>query len=84
MFWIDCKMHLASCDFFILSNFKPISMNIKQIFAVILSILGIGALIYTAIQALNGGNFKELIVYGILGFVFFSSGVTLMRTLRDS
>jgi uncharacterized membrane protein len=61
-------------------------MNTKQLFAVLLTILGLGALIYTAVQILDNksDSFKSVIVIGILGFVFFSSGITLMRTMRDT
>lgn len=61
-------------------------MNAKQLFAIVLTILGIGALVYTAIQILDNrsDSFKNLVVFGILGFIFFSSGVKLLRTMRDT
>lgn len=61
-------------------------MNIKQLFAIVLTILGVSALIYTAVQILDNqsDSFKNLVVIGILGFIFFSSGVTLLRTMRDT
>lgn len=62
-------------------------MNLKRIFGTILTVLGIGGLIYTAILFANtsGGNqdIKALIIYGILGFVFFFSGISLVRTTKD-
>ncbi len=62
-------------------------MNIKRIFGAILTILGIGGLIYTAILFANtsGGtrDVKSLIIYGILGLVFFSAGIGLVRTIKD-
>ena len=62
-------------------------MNLKRIFGAILTALGIGGLIYTAILFANtsGGNHdvKSLIIYGVLGFVFFFSGISLVRTTKD-
>ena len=62
-------------------------MNIKQILGGLLTILGIGGIAYAAILFMNGTNgkhdVKSLIVYAILGFVFFSAGIRLVGTIRD-
>lgn len=61
-------------------------MNVKRIFGTILTVLGIIALIYAAILFVNGAgssNTKALITYGILGIIFFSSGIGLIRTTKD-
>jgi len=62
-------------------------MNLKRIFGAILTVLGIGGLIYTAILFANtsGGarDVKSLIIYGILGLMFFSAGISLVRTTKD-
>ncbi|WP_291102372.1 MULTISPECIES: hypothetical protein [unclassified Flavobacterium] len=62
-------------------------MNIKRIFGALLTALGIGGLIYTAVVFTNtsGGtrDVKELIIYGVLGLVFFVSGISLVRTTKD-
>jgi len=62
-------------------------MNIKRIFGAILTLLGIGGLIYAAIVFTNtsGGtrDIKSLIIFGILGIVFFMSGIGLVRTTKD-
>lgn len=62
-------------------------MNLKRIFGALLTALGIGALIYTAIVFTNtsGSNhdIKALVIYGILGLIFFSSGISLVRTTKD-
>ncbi|MDN3677637.1 hypothetical protein QWY90_09945 [Flavobacterium paronense] len=62
-------------------------MNIKRIFGAILTILGIVGLIYTANLFLNtsGGNrdIKMLIIYGVLGLLFFGTGISLVRTTKD-
>ncbi len=62
-------------------------MNLKRIFGAILTLLGIGGLIYAAIVFTNtsGGtrDIKSLIIFGILGIVFFVSGIGLVRTTKD-
>ena len=62
-------------------------MNIKRIFAVLLTILGIVSLIYTAIILIDtsGGNrdIKILLVYGGLGLLFFISGIGLVKATKD-
>ncbi len=62
-------------------------MNIKRIFGTILTVLGIGGLIYTAILFVNssGGthNIKALVIYGILGIIFFIAGIGLIKTTKD-
>jgi hypothetical protein len=62
-------------------------MNIKRIFGALLTVLGTGGLIYTAILFVNtsGGahNTKALVIYGILGLVFFIAGIGLIRSTRD-
>ncbi|MFA6571971.1 MAG: hypothetical protein WCT77_12135 [Bacteroidota bacterium] len=62
-------------------------MNLKRIFGAILTILGIGGLIYTAIIFVNtsGGmrDIKALLIYGILGLIFFIAGISLVRTTKD-
>jgi len=55
-------------------------MDLKKIFGTILTVLGIGGLIYTAILFANdSGTTKMLIVYGVLGAIFFFSGVGLIK-----
>ncbi|WP_281232650.1 hypothetical protein [Flavobacterium gelatinilyticum] len=62
-------------------------MNLKRFFGGLLTILGIIGLIYTAvIFAGTSGetrDIKSLIIYGILGIVFFMSGISLIRTTKD-
>ena len=60
-------------------------MDIKKILGLVLTILGIGGLIYTAILYVNGsGEFKILAVYGILGAIFFFSGMGLIKRIGSS
>jgi len=57
-------------------------MNIKKILGLVLTLLGIGGLIYAAILYVNGtGEFKIFSVYGLLGAIFFFSGMGLIRNL---
>lgn len=62
-------------------------MNVKRTFGTILTILGIVGLIYTAVVfASTGGSerdIKALIIYGVLGIVFFVSGISLIKTTKD-
>ena len=62
-------------------------MNLKRVFGALLTLLGIGGLIYAAVLFVNtsGGtkDIKALVIFGILGLVFFISGVSLVRTTKD-
>jgi uncharacterized membrane protein len=62
-------------------------MNLKRIFGAILTILGIAGLIYAAVVFTNtGGNMRDikaLLVYGVLGLIFFVSGIGLVKTTKD-
>ncbi len=60
-------------------------MNIKRIFGAVLTILGIGFLIYTAVL-FSGihSPVKPMITFGVLGFVFFLSGMGLIRSMKDA
>lgn len=62
-------------------------MNLKRVFGAILTVLGIAGLIYSAILFVNSSgsnsNIKALITYGILGLIFFTSGIGLVRSTAD-
>jgi hypothetical protein len=62
-------------------------MNIKRIFGALLTVLGIGGLIYAAVLFVSASsgmhNTKALIIYGILGLIFFIAGIGLVRTTKD-
>jgi hypothetical protein len=69
---------------------KPLKlniMNLKRIFGALLTALGIGGLIYTAVVFANTSgdmrDIKALIIYGVLGIIFFISGISLVRTTKD-
>ena len=62
-------------------------MNLKRIFGALLTALGIGGLIYAAVVFADTSgserDIKALIIYGVLGIVFFVSGISLVRTTKD-
>jgi uncharacterized membrane protein len=59
----------------------------KRIIGVVLTILGIVGLIYAATNVMKSGggaySIKLIAVYGILGLIFFLSGIGLIRNTRD-
>jgi len=62
-------------------------MNIKRIFGALLTGLGIFGLIYDAVIFTNTSgsekDIKSLVIYGVLGTVFFMAGISLIRTTKD-
>jgi uncharacterized membrane protein len=62
-------------------------MNVKRIFGAVLTILGAASLIYAAVVFVSssGDNreVKSLIIFGVLGLIFFVSGISLVRTTKD-
>lgn len=62
-------------------------MNLKRIFGAIPTILGIAGLIYVAVLFVNtsGGtkDIKAIVIYSILGLLFFIAGISLVRTTKD-
>jgi uncharacterized membrane protein len=68
-------------------TYKKRNMNIKRVFGALLTALGIGGLIYAAILFMNLSgsthSIKEVIIYTVLGLIFFVSGIGLIQTIRD-
>jgi hypothetical protein len=59
-------------------------MDIKKLFGTILTLSGIGGLVYAAILFGNStGTTKALIVYAVLGGIFFFSGIGLLRSTKS-
>lgn len=62
-------------------------MNLKRIFGAILTVLGIAGLIYCAVvfgqSELNIQTIKSLLIFGIIGLLFFFAGISLIRTTKD-
>ncbi|HEY1165162.1 MAG TPA: hypothetical protein VGE90_08330 [Chitinophaga sp.] len=59
----------------------------KRILGIIFSLLGATGLILAAVNFVNGGegtrNVKSIIIYAILGAIFFFAGVGLVRSTKD-
>ena len=62
-------------------------MNVKRLFGVILTILGIAGLIYAAVVFMGTkgteNQIKTLVVYGLLGAIFFFTGIGLVKATKD-
>lgn len=62
-------------------------MNLKRIFGAVLTVIGIGSLIFAAIQFVGSNNnehsVKSMIIFGILGVLFFFSGKGLINKTKD-
>ncbi len=63
------------------------SMNVKRLFGTALTLLGVVGLIYAAILFINTGgqtrDVKGIIISGLLGLVFFVSGIGLQKGTKD-
>jgi uncharacterized membrane protein len=56
----------------------------KRVIGIVLTLLGLGGLIYAAISITQSkGSFKDIAVYGILGLIFFFAGIGLIRSTSD-
>jgi len=59
----------------------------KRVIGVLLVVLGIVGLVMAGYFFMRGGDnnfaYKSIGLYGILGFVFFVSGVALIRNTKD-
>jgi uncharacterized membrane protein len=59
-------------------------MNVKRTFGTVLTILGIIGLIYTGIMIIQrNGDVVTLSVIGIIGLIFFLTGIGLVRNTKD-
>ena len=58
----------------------------KKMFGIILTILGIAGLIAAAVNfasSKSGTNVKLIVVYAVLGAIFFFSGLGLIKNTKD-
>jgi len=59
----------------------------KRILGIILSVVGVIGLIMAAVALINGTGsnkgMKEIIVYSVLGAIFFFSGIGLIKNTKD-
>lgn len=58
-------------------------MNLKRVFGLVLTILGLIGLIYGGMDLTAGGIKQASIVYLVLGGIFFFTGISLIRTTGD-
>ena len=59
----------------------------KRVLGIILALAGVVGLILAGVNFINGGanthNIKQIILYGVLGAIFFFAGIGLIRNTRD-
>ena len=56
-------------------------MDLKKVFGTLLTLIGTAGLIYAAVIFVNEtGDIRALAVYGVLGIIFFFSGISLIRS----
>lgn len=59
----------------------------KRMLGIILAVLGIIGLIYAGASFMNGSggtrNIKSIVVFGVLGAIFFAAGIGLVRNTSD-
>jgi Na+-transporting NADH:ubiquinone oxidoreductase subunit NqrE len=59
----------------------------KRVLGIILSLLGVIGLIMAGVRFLHGSggnyNVKEIVLYGLLGAVFFFAGIGLIKNTSD-
>jgi uncharacterized membrane protein len=59
-------------------------MNIKRTFGAILTLLGIIGLIYAGVTIINkSAAATSITVFAIIGLLFFFSGISLVKTVKD-
>ncbi len=59
----------------------------KRVLGIILAVVGILGLILAAVDFVNGGHgskgVKAVVAFAILGAIFFSAGISLVRSTND-
>jgi hypothetical protein len=59
----------------------------KRVLGISLSLLGVAGLIIAGVRFISGSgtgrNIKEVIIFSILGAIFFFAGVTLVKNTKD-
>ena len=59
----------------------------KRVLGIILSLLGVIGLIYAGVSFMNGGsgdrNIKAIIFSGVVGAIFFFTGIGLIKNTKD-
>ena len=58
----------------------------KRVLGIVLSLVGVIGLIMAGVNFMNGSgtrDLKQIVVYGVLGAIFFFAGIGLIRNTRD-
>ena len=59
----------------------------KRILGILFTLLGAVGLIVAAVNFINGGegtrNVKSIVIYAVLGAIFFFTGMGLIRNTKD-
>jgi uncharacterized membrane protein len=80
-FFIGLKQNVK---YFVLLLLNNNHMNVKRTFGTVLTILGIIGLIYAGYGFVNHSqNTRGLMVYGVIGLIFFVSGIGLVKNTKD-
>jgi uncharacterized membrane protein len=80
-FFIGLKQKVK---YFVLLLLNNNHMNVKRTFGTVLTILGIIGLIYAGYGFVNHSqNTRGLMVYGVIGLIFFVSGIGLVKNTKD-
>ncbi len=58
-------------------------MNVKSIFGIVLTLIGLVGLIYGGMDFTKGGVAQSSFVYLILGGIFFFAGIGLIRSTKE-
>ncbi len=59
-------------------------MNVKRVFGILLTLIGLVGLILGGKDLMAGGVAQASIVYLVLGGIFFFTGISLIRTTGDT
>jgi type IV secretory pathway VirB2 component (pilin) len=59
----------------------------KRMLGIILSILGVIGLVVAGVYFMKGGegakNIRGIVLFGLLGIIFFAAGISLVRNTKD-
>jgi len=58
----------------------------KRVIGIILTLLGAAGLVLAGVKFMNGSadkGVKEIVMYGVLGIIFFFAGIGLVKNTHD-
>lgn len=84
--FVDCKLSGIIIGHYFYTADKLCIME-KRVLGIVLTLLGIAGLVLGAVNFMNGGsgnkNIKEILIFTILGVIFFFTGISLVRSTND-